>query len=282
MRGLGKAIWTGLCAMLCLAAMFPLGMLLTGSLMGGGEALKTLGPAFSRTAGYASWPLLPQYPTLRGYIELMLDSPEFFAMFWNSIVYAVLSLLGQLVGVGAAWAFARYRFPFRKAIFALYIFLMLMPFQVTMIGQYLTLEALKLMDTRWAIILPAAFSTLPVFIMARFFEAIPESALEAARIDGAGEARIFLGIALPLGFSGLLSAMVLGFIEVWGMIEQPMTFLRAQNLWPLSMYLPQITEDSLDWAMTASAIALMPPLLVFLCGQRYLVQGIGSMGLKEG
>ena len=76
--------------------------------------------------------------------------------------------------------------------------------------------------------------------------------------------------------------MVLGFIEVWGMIEQPMTFLRSQNLWPLSMYLPQITEGSLGWAMTASAIALMPPLLVFLCGQRYLVQGIGTMGLKEG
>lgn len=282
MRGLGKGLWAGLCAMLCLAPMFPLGMLLTGSLMGGGEALKTLGPVFSRAAGYASWPLLPQYPTLRGYMELMLDSPEFFAMFWNSIVYAVLALLGQLVGVGAAWGLAHYRFPFRKAIFGLYVFLMLMPFQVTMIGQYLALDALQLMDTRWAIILPTAFSTLPVFIMTRFFEAIPESALEAARIDGAGEGRIFLGIALPLGFSGLLSAMVLGFIEVWGMIEQPMTFLRSQNLWPLSMYLPQITQDSLGWAMTASAIALLPPLLVFLCGQRYLVQGIGSMGLKEG
>ena len=121
----------------------------------------------------------------------------------------------------------------------------------------------------------AAFSTLPVFIMARFFEAVPGSVLEAARIDGAGEARIFLCIALPLGFPGLLSAMVLSFIEIWGMIEQPMTFLRSQNLWPLSMYLPQITQDSLGWAMTASAIALMPPLLVFLCGQRNLVQGIG-------
>lgn len=282
MRGSIKALWAGLCALLCLIVLFPLGMLLAGSLMGSDEALKTLGPVFSGAEGYATWPLLPQYPTLRGYIELTLDSPEFFAMFWNSIVYAGLSLLGQLVGVGAAWGLARYRFPFRKAIFALYVFLMLMPFQVTMIGQYLSLDALHLMDARWAIILPAAFSTLPVFIMARFFEAIPGSVLEAARIDGAGEARIFLRIALPLGFPGLLSAMVLSFIEIWGMIEQPMTFLRSQNLWPLSMYLPQITEGSLGWAMTASAIALMPPLLVFLCGQRYLVQGIGTMGLKEG
>lgn len=282
MKYIAKTLWIGVCLLLCLTMLFPVVMLLTGSMMGNDESLKVLGPVFSGTEGYASWPLLPQYPTPSGYIELMLDSPEFFAMFWNSIIYAVLSLLGQLVGIGAAWGFARYRFPFKKILFALYIFLMLMPFQVTMIGQYLTLDTLKLMDTRWAIILPMAFSTLPVFIMARFFEAIPESVIEAARIDGAGELCVFARIALPISVPGLLSAMVLGFIEAWGMIEQPMTFLRSQNLWPLSMYLPQITEDSLNWAMTASAIALMPPLLVFLCGQRYLVQGIGSMGLKEG
>ena len=101
MRGLGKALWAGLCALLCLTVLFPLGMLLAGSLMGGDEALKTLGPVFSGAEGYATWPLLPQYPTLRGYIELTLDSPEFFAMFWNSIVYAGLSLLGSL------WAWAQ-------------------------------------------------------------------------------------------------------------------------------------------------------------------------------
>lgn len=282
MKSIAKALWIGACALLCLTMLLPLAMLLVGSLMGNGEALKALGPVFSGTEGYASWPLLPQYPTLRGYIELMLDSPEFFAMFWNSVSYAALSLAGQLVGVGAAWGFARYRFPGKGAAFALYVFLMLMPFQVTMIGQYLALDSLQLMDTRWAIILPAAFSTMPVFIVTRFFEAIPESVLEAARIDGAGEVRIFVRMGLPLGLPGLLSAMVLSFIEVWGMIEQPMTFLRSQRLWPLSLYLPQITGDSLGWAMTVSALALLPPLLVFLCGQRYLVQGIGAMGLKEG
>lgn len=281
MRMIGKSLWMGACALLSFTMLLPLGMLLTGSMMGSQEALRALKSVFSQAEGYAFWPLLPQYPTLRGYIELMLDRPEFFAVFWNSVCYAAFSLLGQLVGVGAAWSFARYRFCFKKAIFALYVFLMLMPFQVTMIGQYLTLDALRLIDTRWAIILPAAFSTMPVFIMTRFFEAIPNTIPEAARMDGAGEIYVFARIALPLGFPGLLSAAVLGFIEVWAMIEQPMTFLRAQRLWPLSLYLPQITQQSLGWAMTASAIALIPPLLVFLCGQRYLVEGIGAMGLKE-
>lgn len=276
-----KALWYGLCVLLCLPMMLPLLMLLAGSLMGQDEAVKVLGPVFSGSDGYARWPLLPQYPTLKGHIELMLDSPEFFVMFWNSVSYAVLSMIGQLIGIGAAWAFARYRFPMKKLLFSVYIALMLMPFQVTMVGQYLALDKFQLIDTRWAIILPLAFSTFPVFIMTKFFEAIPNSMLEAARIDGAGEFRIFLNIGLPLGIPGLLSAMVLGFLEAWGMIEQPMTFLRSQKLWPLSLYLPQITSNSLGWALSASAITLIPPLLVFLCGQRYLVQGISTMGIKE-
>ncbi|MEG2388926.1 MAG: carbohydrate ABC transporter permease [Clostridia bacterium] len=277
-----KAFWVGLCALACLPMLLPLLLLLTGSLMGQDEAIKALGSVFSGADGYARWPLLPQYPTLKGHIELMLDSPEFFAMFWNSASYAVVSLTAQaVVGGGAAWAFAMYRFPMKKPLFAAYIALMLMPFQVTMVGQYLSLDKFSLIDTRLAIILPLAFSTLPVFIMTKFFEAVPSSMLEAARIDGAGEWRIFLRVGLPLGMPGLLSAMVLGFIEAWGMIEQPMTFLRSQNLWPLALYLPQITGEAMGRALSASAIALIPPLLVFLCGQRYLEQGIGTMGIKE-
>lgn len=276
-----KVFWLGLCALVCLPMLLPLWMLLSGSLMGQNEAVKALGPVFSGANGYAHWSLLPRYPTLKGHIELMLDSPEFFAMFWNSAAYAVLSLTGQLVGVGAAWAFARYRFPLKKLLFSGYIALMLMPFQVTMVGQYLALDGFHLIDTRLAIILPLAFSTLPVFIMTKFFEAVPDGVLEAARIDGASEWLAFLRAGLPLGIPGLLSAMVLGFLEAWGMIEQPMTLLRSERLWPLSLYLPQITGESLGWALSASAITLIPPLLIFLCGQRYLEQGIGTMGIKE-
>ena len=262
--------------------LLPLWMLLAGSLMGQDEAVKALGPVFSGAVGSAHWPLLPQYPTLKGHIELMLDSPQFFAMFWNSVSYAVASLIPQaVIGGGAAWAFAHYHFPMKKLLFAAYIALMLMPFQVTMVGQYLALDSFQLIDTPWAIILPLAFSTLPVFIMTKFFEAVPSSMLEAARIDGAGELSIFLKIGLPLGVPGLLSAMVLGFIEAWGMIEQPMTFLRSQRLWPLTLYLPQITGESMGLALSASAVTLVPPLLIFLCGQQYLEQGIGTMGMKE-
>ncbi len=277
-----KAIWLTLCVLICLPMLLPLVMLVSGSLMGQHEAAKALGPVFAGNDGYAYWPLLPMYPTLRGHIELMLDSPEFFAMFWNSATYAVLSLIGQaVIGGSAAWAFARYRFPMKKLLFTVYIALMLMPFQVTLVAQYLSLDALHLIDTRFAIILPLAFSTFPVFIMAKFFEAVPDSVLEAARIDGAGEWVAFFRVGLPLGIPGLLSAMVLGFLEAWGMIEQPMTLLRSQPLWPLTLYLPQITGEFMGRALAASVLALLPALLVFLCGQQYLEQGIGTMGMKE-
>ena len=124
-------------------------------------------------------------------------------------------LIGQLlVGVPAAWSFAVYRFRFGKAVFTLYVVLMLLPFQVMMLSNYLVLDQLGLMNTQWAVILPAAFSTFPVFICYGGFRQIPAAMLESARIDGAGEAAVFIKIGLPLGKGGILSALVLGFWSI--------------------------------------------------------------------
>ena len=124
-------------------------------------------------------------------------------------------LAGQLVvGLPSAWAFAAFRFRGRDFLFGLYVVLMLLPFQVTMLSSYLVLDRLGMMNTHAAIILPAVFSTLPIFLTYGGFRAIPPQLFEAARIDGAGELRIFLTMGLPLGKSGLLSAMVLGFWSI--------------------------------------------------------------------
>ncbi len=158
---------------------------------------------------------------------------------------------------------------------------MLLPFQVTMVPSYLVLNRLNLMDTVWAVILPGIFSTYPVFIMARGFEAIPNSVIEAAELDGAGRFIIFLRLGLPMNLSGLISAFVLGFLEAWGAVEQPMTFLESAENWPLTLYLPQVVLDNLGLSMAASFIALLPALLIFLFGQRYLEQGILQGAVKE-
>lgn len=158
---------------------------------------------------------------------------------------------------------------------------MLMPFQVTMMPTYLVLDRLNLLDTLTGIILPAAFSTFPVFIMYRFFRGIPQALIESAELDGAGSFRIFWSIGLPLGAGGVMSAVVLGFLDCWNLIEPPMTYLKTKALWPLSLYLPQVVTGRAGLALAASVVALIPAILVFLYGQSYLEQGIIAAGIKE-
>ena len=162
----------------------------------------------------------------------------------------------------------------------MYIVLMLIPFQVTMLSSYLVLNRLHLLNTYGAVILPAVFSTFPIFLSYGGFCEIPEELLDAARLDGAGELELFFRLGLPLGKAGILSAMVLGFLEYWNLMEQPMAFLENAALWPLSLYLPQITLSRAGFAFSASVITLIPSVFVFAFGQDYLEQGIIYSGLK--
>ena len=265
-----------------LLTILPLWFIITGSFMGSGEFTQNFQPVLNNTTGKVSWPFLPAYPTLRSYIELLFDSPGFFVVFWNSCKQVIPSLLGQLIiAVPAAWSFARFDFRGKKAIFTLYIVLMVMPFQVTMVSTYLVLDHIHLLDSYLSIIIPATFSTFPVFIMVKFFKSIPKSLIEAARIDGAGEWRIFWYIGVPIGAGGILAAMILDFLELWNAIEQPLNFIKTKSLWPLTLYLPGITADKAGISLVASVIVLLPALLLFLYGQRYLEQGIMVSGLKE-
>lgn len=256
--------------------------MLSGSLMSLEELNATIGPALSEIEGSASWPLLPSWPTLQPVMELLLDTPQFFVMFWNSFKLVIPSVLGQLLfGAPAAWALSRLRFRGRSILITAFIALMLMPFQVTMVPNYLVIDRMGLMDTLWAVILPFAVSAFPVFIMLKGFDAVPRALLEAAAMDGAGSFRTFISIGLPLGIPGILSALVLGFLECWNAIEQPMTFLKDSSQWPLSLYLPQIVAEKLGLAMAASLLMLIPAALVFLFGQKYLELGIQATGVKE-
>lgn len=260
----------------------PVLLLLTGSFMDSLEMKAYLLPAFGGGEGFISWRLMPDYPTFEHYGRLLFMTPSFFVLFWNSVKLVACILIGQMiVGVPAAWAFAAYQVRGSRALFALYVVLMLLPFQVTMLSSYLVLDRLALLNTHGAIILPAVFSTFPIFLSYGGFRQIPVQLLEAARIDGAGELRIFLKIGLPLGKSGLLSAIVLGFLEYWNLMEQPLAFLDEKALWPLSLYLPEISWTQAGFALCASLITLIPAAFVFVLGQDYLEQGIVYSGLKE-
>lgn len=260
----------------------PILLLLSSSVMSKYELNQMLFPVLHNAEILLKWKWYPDYPTGEHFYKLLLLTPQFYIVFWNSLKLVVLILAGQLlIAVPAAWSFAIYPFPFRKVLFALYIVLMLMPFQVTMLSQYLVLDGLELMNTHQAIILPAIFSTFPVFLIYRGFRTIPPGLIEAARIDGAGALRIFVSIGLPLGSTGILSAMVLGFLEYWNLIEQPLAFLENKMLWPLSLYLPEVKLEQAGTAFVGSLITLIPAAFVFILGQDYLEQGIISSAMKE-
>lgn len=166
---------------------FPLFVLVTDSFLGGREILERFGPVLAGTEGRAEFVLFPQYPTLRAYVRLLLDSPDFFTAFWNSAFQTGMVLAGQLaVAVPGAWAFARYRFPGKRALWFFYMLLMILPFQVTMVSGYLVLNTMGLMDTHWAVILPGIFSTLPVFILKKTFAAIPGGSWRRRKWMGRG------------------------------------------------------------------------------------------------
>lgn len=277
-----KAVWI-LLIVLALLAVYPVIFLSAGSLMGADELEDCLGAVVSGAEGYASFPALPKYPTLQHFVEVLLDSPEFFVMFWNSILITFGVLGGQFVaGTMAAWGFARYEFPCKRGIFLLYIVLMLLPFQVLMLSDYLLLDRLRLLDSLWAVILPGMFSTFPVFIMYRFFAEIPDSLIESARLDGAREWQLFWYLALPMGSSGIIAALVLGFLEYWSLIEQPLTFIKDKSKLPLSVFLPDLTmTGKAGFLFAVSVVTFLPAIIVFMGGRDYLEQGIMAGAVKE-
>ena len=277
-----KTVRTAVLTIFCLLFWVPVLVMFPNSFMGAEELKASYGGVLGGGTEAVRLELLPVYPTLKPYVELLLDSPDFFVMFWNSVKQVVPILIGQvLIGMPAAWAFGRYRFRGRRILFLLYMILMIMPFQVTMVSSYLVLSELSLMDTHPAIILPGIFSAFPVFIMQKFFRSIPDALVEAAMVAGAGQFRIFLHVGVPLGLPGIMASVLLNFLEYWNAIEAPMTFLKTKSKLPLSLYLPQITTDQMGSSFAASIVMMLPAVLIFLWGQEYLEQGIVASGLKE-
>lgn len=246
------------------------------------ELKYTISPLMDVSNNYVKIDYLAQYPTLKNFSKLMLYTPEFYMVFWNSLMISGSILLFQLiVAVPSAWAFAKFKFRGRDLLFNIYVIFMLMPFQIMMLSQYLVLDRMNLMDTRLAVILPAVFSTFPVFLIYRGFADIPNDVADSARIDGANELQVLLHIGIPLGKSGILSCLVLSFLDLWNMVEQPLAFIRNKKLYPLSLYLPMLDLINADIMLAAAIVTLIPAVFVFIIGQDSLEQGIIASALKE-
>ncbi len=225
--------------------------------------------------------MIPDMVSFSQYKTLLFLSPTYLLKFWNSVALVVPIVLGQiLVGCLASYSFARYRRKRREVLFFAYVILMLMPFQVTLVPNYLIANRLGIYNTWWAIILPGVFSTFSIFLLSKYMRQIPSSYIEAAKLDGANEWNIFTKICLPMCKSAIYAMAILLFIDYWNMVEQPLILLEDTSKQPLSVFLSQINASEVGVAFAASFIFMIPPLLIFLYGEQYLVEGISRSGIK--
>ncbi len=268
--------------MICLLVWIPFLLMVGAALMPEDELywryLSVLGLGKDRVRAA----LLPSYLSGNALAELLFRSPGFFVMFWNSCIQVFPMLLGQLIiGAPAAWAFARFDFAGKRWLFGLYILLMVLPFQITQVSNYLVLDRMGLLNSHLALIVPGIWATFPVFIMEKSFEQVPEVLIEAARLDGAGDVYTFLHIGLPLGYPGIVTALMLSFIDGWNSLEQPITYLKDKRLWPVSLYLMDIAKDKASVAFAAALVCCILPVLVYVNVWEELEQGAAMAGIKQ-
>ena len=201
----------------------------------------------------------------------------------NSVILTAPIVFAQLMVASiAAYGFTRWRGKVRDSLFFFYVILMLMPYQVTLVPNYLVSDWLHLLNTRWAIFLPGAFAPFSVFLLTKFMRRIPMAVIESAKIDGANEWHIFWNICLPQCRSALYSIAILVFIDNWNMVEQPLILLNDVEKQPLSMFLSSINAGEIGIAFAAAVIYMIPGLLLFLHGEAYLVEGIAHSGSVKG
>ena len=269
--------------LLCIAAvvsLLPLVFTFVNSFMGAGEIQKYYGDLVSGS-GPNPFHLIPEQATLSGWYEMLLRRPDYLVKFWNSLLLCAVIVGGQVFfGTLGGYAFAKFRFPGRDLLFFLIIVLMMLPYQVTLVPNYLVLDTLNLLGGYPAIILPGFFSALSIFLMRQVIAGVPDASIEAAQLDGAGSFRILWQIVFPAAMPGVVSLILLSLIDNWNMIEQPLVFLSDSSLYPMSVFLTQINTSLPALGFACSVLSMLPTLLIFLFFEEELITGISYSALK--
>ena len=290
-KGLVRRIFlTLISALFALSFLMPTVLTISNSFMTQTEITANYGSIFSAASSGHTYisdtvnlKFIPDKVSLSQYITTFIKSPEYLLKFWNSVILVVPIVILQVsVAAIASYGFSRWRGRVRDSIFFFYVILMLMPYQVTLVPNYLVSDWLGLLNTRWAIIFPGAFAPFSVFLLTKFMRRIPVAQIEAAKLDGSSEWQIFTRIYLPQCRSALYSIAILVFIDYWNMVEQPLILLSDAELQPLSVYLSNINSGEIGLAFAVATIYMIPSLLLFLHGEEYLVEGIAQSGSVKG
>lgn len=234
-----------------------------------------------RDSSFANLKLIPDKVSFAQYGKVFIDNPKYLTMFWNSVFMVMPIIVGQtLVAALAAYAFSKLKFRGRDSMFLVYVMTMLMPFQVTLVPNYIMVDKLGMLNSTGAIIAPGIFAAFGVFMLRQFMLDIPYAYIEAAKIDGAGHLRIFMTMIVPMIKPGLAALVILLFVDYWNMVEQPLIFLDDPFKQPLSVFLSRINDSERGIAFAASMLYMAPMVMLFLYAESYFIEGIQLSGVK--
>lgn len=271
-KRMNSVIYYGLMASLAIIYMIPLIWVLSSSFR---TELNMFNPN--------QW--IPRPATLKNYYRLFEFLPDFSRYVSNTVIIASLSTIGQLVSCSlAGYALARYRFKGRGVILFVLIGTLMFPGQVTLIPTFVLFRHLGILNTRWALIIPACFgSAYFTFFFRQYFMNIPRELEEAAYLDGAGRLRTFISVIVPVARPAFISLGTLIFVSAWNGFFLPSVYLMSRKEWVLSQALRALTSQShSEWGaiMAGVVLASLPMVLLYLVAQRYLIEGIMFSGLK--
>lgn len=226
---------------------------------------------------------LPRNPVWTNYIDIWTRIP-LLTFLRNTVRLTVIITTMQLITSSfAAYAFSKLRFAGRNILFLAYIATIAIPWQVYMVPQFIMFRTMDLVNTHMAMIILQSFSAFGVFLMKQFYDTIPDELIEAARIDGMTEQKIWMRIMLPLAKPALATLTIFTFVFVWNDFLGPRLYLTTQSLWNIQigmrMFIGQYASE-FGLIMAIATVSLIPILIVFLALQRFFVQGIATSGLK--
>lgn len=272
------------------AALLPILFVLANSFMDSSEVVsrysaeilpENSGDFASHGIHFVRFGFLPEHWSLAQYKELFLHSPGYLRMFWNSVLIVLPVLIGQFILAPlAAFGFENIRWKYKEAIYFVYMIVMLMPAQLMLVPNFIVAGWLGLRDSYWAVILPALFHPLGVFLIRQQLKAFPKECLEAAALDGAGALQTYRCVVRPNLSSVVAAMLVLQFADNWNMVDQAVVFLQRPYSGPLSVYLGQTASSDPGMFFAVSIFYLIPALAVFLLGQEYLAEGITLSSVK--
>lgn len=216
----------------------------------------------------------------QAYVDFYIWKPALLAGWVNSFLIATSAACGTiLLAVPAAYVFAKVKFRGRGVLFYLYIIVMMMPFQVTLLPQYIVSKGAHLYDTLFALILPGIFAPFAVFLLTQTTKSVPDEILEAARLDTNSTLRVIAHIVVPMIRPGLICAWVLTFAEQWNAVAEPLVLLETREKFPLAVLLNEVDGgEALGFA--AIVVFLLLPFLLFAFFKREIAEGLGEYRLK--